>query len=69
MTTLEEHVEQSRAAGQQGRLHSVSETASYLGVSPSMVRKMIADGRIEVVRLGRRVLVPPSEVARLMRGA
>lgn len=37
---------------------SVDDAAIALGVSPRMVRKLIAQHELPVVRIGRRVLVP-----------
>jgi excisionase family DNA binding protein len=47
---------------------SVVEAASCLGVSPGTVRRMAADGRLPVFRVGRRVLVPTAALAELVRG-
>lgn len=44
-------------------VHNVART---LSLSPWTVRRMIADGRLIPVRLGRRVLVEPSEVERFV---
>lgn len=50
------------AAPLRPRLVSVEVGAAYLAVSAKTLRRWIADGRLDVVRLGRRVLV---EVAAL----
>ena len=48
---------------------SVQEVAQRLGVSADLVRDEIAAGRIVARRIGRRVLIPSSEVDRiLLRG-
>ena len=44
---------------------SVRDVATVLGLSPSTVRAGIRTGRIASIRMGRRVLVPASWVARL----
>jgi excisionase family DNA binding protein len=50
------------------QLLSVEMAALRLGLKPITVRAWIAQRRIAVVRLGRRVLVPESEVTRLIKG-
>ncbi|MGF1668196.1 MAG: helix-turn-helix domain-containing protein [Acidimicrobiia bacterium] len=45
---------------------SVTETCCALGVSRSTVYRLINDGRLRPVHLGRRVLIPLSELDRLM---
>jgi excisionase family DNA binding protein len=42
-------------------LWNVKETSQAMGISPWTVRRYIADGKLLAVRLGRRVLVEPSE--------
>ena len=46
---------------------SVAEVAERLGVHPSFVRRLIQDGRIPSVRLGRRVLVPVRGLEEVLR--
>lgn len=48
------------------RLWSVAETAEALNISRSSVRRLVARGELEGVRLGRRVLVRPDGVRRLL---
>jgi excisionase family DNA binding protein len=48
------------------RTRSVRETAALLGVHPLTVRQAIARGELRALRLGRRVLVPESELQRLL---
>jgi len=48
-------------------LLSVEMVSLRLGLKPITVRTWIAQRRIAVVRLGRRVLVPESEVTRLIK--
>lgn len=43
----------------------IKATAEGIGVSERTVIRMIHDGRIRAVRLGRRVLVPRSEIERV----
>jgi excisionase family DNA binding protein len=44
----------------------ISETAEILGLKEPTIRAWIRDRRIDVVRLGRRVKVPVSEIRRLI---
>jgi excisionase family DNA binding protein len=52
---------------QQTRLSSVREAAEQLRISPSTIRRDARLGRIRVIRYGRRVLIPASELARIAR--
>jgi|HubBroStandDraft_3_1064219.scaffolds.fasta_scaffold2898696_1 excisionase family DNA binding protein len=47
-------------------VHSVADT---LALSPLTVRRYIARGRLKAIRLGRRVLVEPSELERFVAAA
>jgi len=47
-------------------LWNVKEAGTALGLSPWTVRRWIVEGKIIAVRLGRRVLVEPSECRRLV---
>jgi excisionase family DNA binding protein len=47
----------------------VEEIARRLSLSPSFVWKLIRQNDIAAIRLGRRTLVPASEIARLMETA
>lgn len=44
----------------------IKEAAASLGISPWTVRHFIRDGRLRAVRIGRRVLIEPSELERLI---
>ena len=44
---------------------SVGEAADFLGVSVRTVYLLLADGRLRSAKLGRRRLIPRSEVERL----
>ena len=46
-----------------GTLLTVSQVADNWQVSPRTVRRMIADGRLEVVRLGRAIRIPAKMTA------
>jgi excisionase family DNA binding protein len=47
-------------------LWNVKEAGTALGLSPWTIRRYITEGKIRTVRLGRRVLVSPSECHRLI---
>jgi len=49
------------------RLLSVKRSAEELGIGYSTLRRDIRAGRVRVVRYGRRVLVPETELARIAR--
>jgi excisionase family DNA binding protein len=46
--------------------YSVDETAEAIGVHANTVRKMIADGRLSAVSLGRKYLIPKPEISRFL---
>jgi excisionase family DNA binding protein len=48
-------------------LLTVRETAAMLRVNPITVRRYIASGRLEAVRVGRRIRVPLEAVGRLAK--
>ena len=48
---------------------SKEEVARRLGVSRDSVIRAIAKGNIKIIRFGRRVLIPASELARLVAEA
>ena len=45
---------------------TIAQAAEALTVSISTMKALIAKGSVRVVRLGRRVIVPASEIARLL---
>jgi excisionase family DNA binding protein len=47
-------------------LNSIEATAARLGVRPITIRTWAAARKIEKVKLGRRVLIPESEIERLI---
>ena len=51
----------------EAKLHEVPETGRTLRVSNSTVWRLVKDGRIRAVRIGKRVLIPESEINRLMQ--
>ena len=48
----------------ENRLRSVGFTGDRLGVSPFTVRRRIAAGDLKAVRIGKRVMIPQSEIDR-----
>ena len=48
------------------RLLTVDDVATMLRLSPRTVRRMIAVGRLPVIRLGRAVRVHPAALAKLL---
>lgn len=49
-------------------LFTVDEAAEQLRVSRSLIYSALRDGRLRGVKIGRRRLIPASEVDRLIRG-
>ena len=45
----------------------INEAARLLGIRPSTLRVQVKQGRIRIVRIGRRVLVPMESIERVMR--
>jgi excisionase family DNA binding protein len=45
----------------------VLEAATALKLSPNTIRKAIHDGQIFAIRIGRKFLIPRSELERLLR--
>ena len=56
----------SPAGGEQGNLVSVREVADQLGVHPETVRRLIHDGRLDAVRVGRVLRVHREAVDRFL---
>jgi excisionase family DNA binding protein len=48
------------------KLHSVEETGGKLAVSSFTVRRLIKAGEMRAVRVGKRVLIPGSEIERII---
>jgi excisionase family DNA binding protein len=44
----------------------VKEAGAALSISPWTIRKYITDGKLRAIRIGRRVLVEPAELRRLV---
>jgi excisionase family DNA binding protein len=51
----------------QEQLRSVEETSKRISVSTFTTRRLIKAGKLHAVRVGKRVLVPESEIARIIR--
>lgn len=63
-------MEQAQAPSQQGRLTlTIKEAEHALGLSESLVRRLIQEGQIEVLRIGRRVLVKRASLEAFVAGA
>lgn len=48
--------------------YGINETAHVLGVGRTSVYAMIADGRLEAFKLGRRTLIKAASIKRLVDG-
>lgn len=48
--------------------YSINETARALSLGRTSVYSMIADGRLEAFKLGRRTLIRAESIKRLVRG-
>jgi excisionase family DNA binding protein len=46
-------------------LFGLRESGEALGVSRSLIRKLVRTGKLQSVRINRRVLIPAAEVQRL----
>lgn len=49
--------------------YSINETARALSVGRTSIYAMIADGRLETFKLGRRTLIKTASIHRLIDGA
>lgn len=54
-------------AEEKDRLQSVEESSRQLAVSSFTVRRLIKSNHLRAVRVGKRLLIPQSEIARVMR--
>jgi excisionase family DNA binding protein len=50
------------------RLVTLGRAAEELQVSRDTLRRLAASGQLKIVRISRRVLVPTSEIARIVEG-
>jgi excisionase family DNA binding protein len=48
------------------RAHSVNDACAMLGISRAMLYKLKAKGGIQFIKIGRRALIPVSEIDRLV---
>jgi len=66
---IERRIEERLAAAPMGSPWlSIAEGAEYLRLSPSMLRKLIAKGRVQAHGVGRRRLVHRDDLDRFVRG-
>jgi excisionase family DNA binding protein len=49
------------------KLVSLTEAAAIAGVSYSMMRKLVKQGKIRTVRVGKRLMVPEAEIEKLLK--
>jgi excisionase family DNA binding protein len=54
------------AAAASPRLMSIESAAQALGIGRTLLSRLVKDGRIAAVRLGRRTLIPVQEIDRLI---
>jgi len=50
------------------KLLNYKEVAKLLGISVRFVQQMVKDGKLEAIRLGRRVLFSPESIKKLVQG-
>lgn len=50
----------------ENRLESIAATSQQLGVSTFTTRRLIKAGELRAVRVGKRVLIPQSEIERVI---
>jgi excisionase family DNA binding protein len=48
---------------------TLAEAAERLTISMTTARKMVSDGQLQVVRIGRRLVVPEREIELVLAGA
>ena len=66
MQGINEHEEEHIKMESQKLLWNVREAGNALGLSPWTIRRYFSEGKLQTVRLGRRVLVEPEECLRLI---
>lgn len=67
-TEVRAEVAAQHAAPVPPRLLSVAETAAALGLSRAMLYRLLSDGAIRSLHVGRRRLIPASEIAAYING-
>jgi excisionase family DNA binding protein len=48
------------------KLLTITEAAATLGISYSLMRRFVKQGRVKVMRVGKRMLIPEEEVKKLL---
>jgi excisionase family DNA binding protein len=56
----------SKSASVEPRAYSVKEFSKFVGISERTVWNRLEDGSIRAAKLGRRILIPASELERLL---
>jgi len=49
------------------KLITLTDAAALVGVSYSLMRKLVKQGRIKTVRIGKRVMIPEAEIEKLLK--
>lgn len=48
------------------RTYTLTEAAAIVGISYSLLRKFVKQGKIKTIRVGKRLLIPEEEVKKLL---
>lgn len=65
----EENIANSGSPAVPPKLYTREEAAEILRISPTLLWRLHKEGKLQVVRFGRRVLVEASEIERVIREA
>jgi excisionase family DNA binding protein len=49
------------------RVYTLTEAAAIVGISYSLMRKFVKQGKIKTMRVGKRLMVPEAEVEKLLK--
>lgn len=49
------------------RIYTLTEAAAIVGISYSLMRKFVKQGKIKTIRVGKRLMVPEAEVEKLLK--
>lgn len=49
------------------RIYTLTEAAAIVGISYSLMRKFVKQGKIKTMRVGKRLMVPEAEVEKLLK--